>query len=243
MPQNVDLTDDQVERLLSRVADAAVPPTHAELHRLAALATTGGRPAERDSRRRSRRGRLVLAVAAALLLLGTGATAYVLTGDNNPPHRLQVAMTSLFSRQDCLSARDATALIQAELGRLELNDWTVVSRPGASGERCVIAGLDAANLEVVLLPVERPEVVDALHSISDRLMAECLSEDEARALIGSVLDGLGVSGWEIATDGPVGYPIGEREAVESHIAAGCAVMGGSGHDADGSLLIFITPTA
>ncbi len=104
-----------------------------------------------------------------------------------------------------------------------------------------MAALDSAHEQVILLPVEAPAVVDAIGAVRDRLMSECLTEVEARALVGSVLDGLGVSQWSIRTDGPFGVPLGQEDAVRAHLAGGCTVWSGSGHDDGGTLVIYLTP--
>lgn len=244
MPRGSDLDEQQVGKLLGRLVDAADAPTSRELHRMAAVAMSSSGPARgvrRTPVRRSR-SRLVAAMAAGLLMLGTGAAAYVLTSDPPPPRGLEAAIWSLFPPSQCVGAGEATGLIQEKLAGLGLSDWSVAARAGASGERCVFAALDTTNRQVVLVPVESPDVVNAMNAVRDRLMAECLNEDQARDLIGSVLTGLGVTNWSIRTDGPISYPTGEGDATQAHIAEGCTVMGGLGHDADGSLVIYMSPS-
>jgi len=245
MPRRIDLDEEQLGKLLGRLADAADAPTPKELHGMAAVAVSSAGPARgvRRTRVRRSRSRLVVAVAAALLMLGTGATAHVahvLTDDPSPPRGLEAAVWSLFPRGHCVGADEATSLIRETLAGLGLSDWSVAATAGASGERCVVAGL--GNHQVILVPVESPDVVDAMSAVRDRLMAECLNEDRARDLIGSVLTGLGVTNWSIRTDGPMAYPAGEGDAVQAHIAEGCTVMTGSGHDADGSPVFGISPS-
>jgi hypothetical protein len=244
MHRGIDLDEKQVGNLLGRLADAADAPTPKELHGMAAVAVSSTSPARglrRTGVRRSR-SRLVVAMAAALLMLGTGATAYVLTDDPSPPRGLEAAVTLLFPRGHCVGADEATSLIQEKLAGLGLSDWSVAATAGASGERCVVAGLDPTNHQVILVPVERPDVVNAMSAVRDRLMAECLNEDQARDLIGSVLSGLRVTNWSIRTDGPMAYPIGQGYAAQAHIAEGCTVMTSSGHDADGSPVFYISPS-
>lgn len=243
MPQHADLDDRQAARLLGLLADAASPLETDELRRMAGLAMASAQASETGSHRRPTRRRWVVgaAMAAAILMIATGATAIVLTNDSSVPDGLQAAIRSVFAERRCVGADEATGLMQDELSGLGLSEWTVAARPGASGTRCVIAALDSGHEQVVLLPVEAPAVVDAMGAIGDRLMSECLNEDEARAFVGSAMDGLGVTGWSIRTDGPVGFPIGEEDAVRSHLAAGCTVWSASGHDEGGALVIYLTP--
>jgi len=226
MPQGADLDDMQATRLLGHLADAAKPLELGELERMTAFAVASARSPGAGSHRRPARRRWAAAVvlAAAIVMIATGATAYVLTKDSPVPDALQSAINTAFAGQRCVQADEATSLIQDRLSGLGLSEWTVEARPGATGTRCVIAGLDPTHEVVVLLPVEAPDVVDAMRTAGDRLMSECLSEDEARAFVGSLLDGLGVTGWSITTDGPVALPAGdEGDAVRAHLAAGCTV--------------------
>lgn len=50
---------------------------------------------------------------------------------------------------------------------------------------------------------------------------------------------IGVAELEIQMDGPVAYPIGEREAYIRHTEEGCYVYGGSGRDAVGRTVYYI----
>ena len=243
MPRDVDLDDRQVARLLDRLADAANPLEPDELAQMTAAAVADShRPSATHRPRSGRRRVAAVAIAAAFVMIATGATAYVLTKDSPVPDALQSAINTAFARQRCVQADEATSLIQDRLSRLGLSEWTVEARPGATGTRCVIAALDPTHESVVLLPVEAPDVVDAMQAARDRLMSECLSEDEARAFVGSLLDGLGVTGWSVVTDGGVAFPMGdEGDAVRAHLAAGCTVWSTTGHDDSGALIVYLTP--
>jgi len=72
-----------------------------------------------------------------------------------------------------------------------------------------------------------------MDGVREELMSGCFSEQEARELIASSLTSIGVTGWEIRTDGPLAYPTGEEDAVRNHIAAGCFVYSGSGRGPNG----------
>jgi len=185
---------------------------------------------------------IVVAIAATLLMVATAATAaHVISKGAAVPDSLQNAVRTVFDGRGCVQADQATALLQDQLSTLDLTGWTIEARPGASGSRCVMGAILASQAQVILLPVEAPTVVDAMHAIEARLMADCMTEDEARAFVDSTMDGLGVTAWSIRTDGPIVFRNGQQEAVESHIASGCTVWGGSGHDDAGTLVINLTP--
>ena len=243
MPHNAATDSEQVARLLDRLADAADPLEPEELDRMTARAAGLGREAttpqlhERGSRRR---WVIVAAFAAALLVVATGATAaHMVSKDSAVPDGLQGAINTVFAGHRCVQAEDATSLIQDRLSALGLAEWTVDARPGASGGRCVIAALDPGHAQVILLPVEAPTVVDAMHAIEARLMSDCMTEDEARAFVDSTMDSLGVGAWSIRTDGPMAFPTGQEKVVQAHMSAGCTVWSGSGHDDAGALVIYL----
>lgn len=244
MPPGTD-SDLQVALLLGRLADAAEPLAPHELDRMTAFAIASApRSSVASPRRHGRRGRSVaVALAAAVLMVASGASAYVLMNDSDVPDGLQTAINSVFAQQRCVGADEAITLVQEQLTGLGLSSWAVQARPGATGTRCVAAGLDLTHEQVVLIPIERPAVVEAMAAIEAHLKSACLGEDEARAFVGSVLEGLGVTNWSISTNGPVAYPIGEEDSLHAHVADGCTVWSLSGHGADGGLVIYLTPPA
>lgn len=193
--------------------------------------------ASEQSRRPTRRRRhlLVLATTAvAVVAAGTVAAAGVLGSDDQPPAGVEQALSGLFGDGRCVSATQAAEGIRGQLDGLGYSDWTISSRPGAEGERCVMPGVMAGQKTVVLLPVNRPDVVNAIQGVAVQLMeGPCLGKDQATELISSVLTGIGVTDFSVITDGPLGYPIGQEEAVRSRIASGCFVYSASGFTADG----------
>ena len=90
--------------------------------------------------------------------------------------------------------------------------------------------------EVVLSPA--PETSKAMEDVRATLMAECLDEGEATQLIASTLGDLGVTDLTIATDGPVAYPVGERDAYVQHTDQGCYVYGGRQWNAAAGQLVY-----
>lgn len=100
-------------------------------------------------------------------------------------------------------------------------------------------GFIAAQHLLVLVPVNHPKVVEAMHGVADELMSRCLGEQEAKGLISSTLTALGLTGWSISTDGPFAYPSDREQEVRQHVAAGCFVYTGSGHGPDGQPVYYI----
>ena len=82
--------------------------------------------------------------------------------------------------------------------------------------------------------MQSPNVTDTMHGVQADLMNRCLDKDQAIQYVSSVLDAAGVTRFNVLTDGPFGFPLGQREEVEQHVADGCYVYSGSGHDAEGS---------
>jgi len=242
MPRRIDLDEEQVGKLLGRLADSADAPTPKELHEMAAVAvsSTGPTRGVRRTRVRRSRSRLVVAMAAALLMLGAGATAHVLTGDPSPPRGLEAAVRLLFPRGHCVGADEATSLIRDKLAGLGLSDWSVAATAGVSGESCVAAGFVATERRIVLVPVSGPTVSTAMEGVAATLMNECLGKDQATELISSVLTGIGQTSFTISTDGPLAYPEEQEEAVRAHIASGCFVYSATGWGPDGQPIYYIS---
>lgn len=78
----------------------------------------------------------------------------------------------------------------------------------------------------------------ATRLVSTQLRSACLDEAEATALLSSTL---GASGdFLVRTDGPFAYPTGEGKAVREHVARGCFVYSGTGADADGRRVYYLS---
>lgn len=84
------------------------------------------------------------------------------------------------------------------------------------------------------------DVAKAMDRVGLELMRRCLGRNEASALISSTLNDLGVTGWSIGNDGRVLAPIGQEDAVLTHIADGCFVYSGSQSQPDGGRVFYIT---
>jgi len=85
----------------------------------------------------------------------------------------------------------------------------------------------------------RPEVKEALAAVAARLLAECLTKDQAAATLTAALQGIGEVGWELRTDGPIGGPLDQQEQIKQHVAQGCFIYSGTGWSADGQRRYFI----
>lgn len=211
------------------------------------------RPAEREMPQKYRRvqpawkrgkrprKRVLILVAAAVVAVTTAATARVLIQDDpEPPADLQDAVGSLFSEGRCVTATEAADGIRARLDSLGYEEWATASRQGVESDGCVAPGFLTPEKLIVLVPVDRPEVAQAIQGVAGELMRRCLGEEQATELLSSVLAALGVTNPNIRTDGPLAYPSGQEEAVRAHIASGCFVYSGSGRDPAGQPIYYIT---
>ena len=197
----------------------------------------------RTRRWRQRQGvRFGVLLAAGLALMATTvATANAFVGDDSLRVRdAENAVGLVLGSGGCVTANDAAGRILAQLDARGYQDWAIERGNSAQPGGCVAAGLVASERLVVLIPVDRPEVVEAINGVAQELMSRCLGKEQATQLISSVLTGLGATNWGIRTDGPLAYPIGQEKAVRSHINAGCFVYSGSGHGSDGQPVYYLS---
>jgi hypothetical protein len=192
--------------------------------------------------RRGRRGRtlLLLLAAAAVVITVAAGSALVVDRDPEVPPDLEQAVAALFRAGECTTPTQAEDGIRAATDALGYDDWSITSRPGVAADGCAAAGFIVSDRLIVLVPVNRPEVTDAMQGVAAEMMTRCLSKEQASGFIFSVLASVDVVGGSIRTDGPVAYPAGQEEAVRSHIASGCYVFSGSGHGADGQPIFYIS---
>lgn len=192
---------------------------------------SGGTGFRRAGRRRI--GWLLSAVAVAVGgVAATGVAAVQRPDPELSPEvqRVLSAVDGVFA-EGCVPLGGARADVRAALDAAGLGTWEVV--PGQGTGDCVTAGVDPTKQQVVLIPAIPPKVAGAMEGVRRELMDRCLEKDEAIAFVSSLLESLGVEDWSITTDGPVGGPEGSEQALREHIAAGCFVYTGSGHDGDG----------
>lgn len=116
-----------------------------------------------------------------------------------------------------------------------------ILRPGAA----LLALFLVASIVLVALATStsarqelstRPDInIDVI----DQLMAQCLSLDEATALIGGAARANGLANWSVRTDGPFSYPVGQRDVVVDHVRGGCYVYSGAGFDGQGVPVFYL----
>lgn len=217
------------ERLRARLErlDAAIPaprPPAGSAVEGPLDATAGARPSGPGRKRK-----VALLLAAAALLVATSVvTAERVLFPDVPQPALEVALEEVFAESDCIQVADAREWIQARLDALGYADWSIESAGGAEDARCVVAGLMTVHHVVLLLPAVGRDVIEAMDGVREGLMRRCLGREEAIQFVSSVLTGIGASDVAVRADprGPQGGPIGQFEAIRSHVAAGCFVYSG-----------------
>lgn len=128
MPRDADLDDMQAAQLLGRLADAADALEPDELEGMTALAVASARSPGADSPGRPARGRWVAAVviAAAVLMIATGATAFILTDQaGNLPSRQELSVEGRHVSPETLEVKQSV-----EIGGIV---WTVISYESSDG--------------------------------------------------------------------------------------------------------------
>ena len=194
------------------------------------------------SRSPARRAALpsALMFVLGLVVAAIAGTAVATAGQRAEDHDTVVqGITDIFSSGTCMTADQATRAIEETLLADAADGWTITRRVGALETACVTAGIVAPDKTIVLLPTAGADIRVVMGEVGRQLLADCLDEDQARALIGSVLAGVSSADWVVRSDGPLAYPIGQGEEVKSHINAGCFVYSGSGRDEDGRPVYFI----
>jgi hypothetical protein len=160
-------------------------------------------------------------------------------GDPAPPPHLAEAVNQVFTEGRCISAAEADETIRVRLHDLGYAEWEIKWGPGVQSKSCVGAAVDTVAGRIVLIRGLRPEVKEALMLVADELLNLCLGKEEAAGLITSALTGLGETGWQLRTDGPIGGPLDRLDEVERHVDAGCFIYSGTGLTADGGRVYYI----
>lgn len=145
----------------------------------------------------------------------------------------------LFSEDECITAESAASKVQASLRELGYDEWSVIRGPGASGNACVGASIDAETGQVILLMALAPDLRASLDELRDRLLDECHSKDEAADLVRSLLTEHGLQGWELRVGGRINVPSERNDEAMRHIAAGCWIYSGTGWTEDGTRLFWV----
>lgn len=186
----------------------------------------------------------VLAVLVATLgLIGAAAAgASILKADETQAldPQIQQAVDAVFADGRCVSPDEAQSAVSGALVDLGYHNWTVTLGTTRDGVSCVEPGVLATDTTVVLVPVTGPKVSAAMDGVQRELMTRCLSIDEASAFVSSVALSAGVGDFSVVSDGPIAYPSDEKDAALAHLTAGCTIYSGSGSDANGAQVFYIS---
>jgi hypothetical protein len=176
-----------------------------------------------------RRG-LALLAAAAAVTLSVAAAADRQTRhdarssyDSGIPVSLEASLDSVVTGRSCLKATEAEPLIRQSIDRAGYRGWSIVRGGGVQPTNCVSWGVSTADQRVVLIPVTRAEITEALQRVRHELFRTCLRKDDAVALVASALAGFGETDPHIRADGPIVLPDALGEAAQRHVDAGCFV--------------------
>lgn len=212
--------DERLRVRLERL-DAAIPAA-----RPPSVAVADRRKARPSGKKR---GRSVVILLAAVLLLGTSVvTAQRFLYPEVPQPALEAALAEVFAQRDCIAAADAVAAIRPRMDELGYADWEIEERPGAPDARCVTAGVLTSHHVVMLFPAPGRDVLVALEEVADELLRQCLGRNDAIELVSSVFTSLGVTDFSVRADpwGPQAAPIDQIDAYRAHVEAGCYVYAG-----------------
>jgi hypothetical protein len=93
--------------------------------------------------------------------------------------------------------------------------------------------------QVRLTQAPGPELISVVDDLRARLMDTCLDAGEAAALVRSVLESHGVVDPDVRTDGPVGGPLDQLEAIQQHVDDGCFIYATVGYTAEGHRIFYL----
>lgn len=172
-------------------------------------------------------------------LMGGNAGDYT-SGEPPAPAELESAVSELFAEGRCVTSAEAEEQLPQVLLGLGYADWRVETEDGVTADDCVGSALLTLDERVLLVKVLRPEVNAALIELTSYTLDHCLSFDDAIQHVNERLHQLGEIDFEIRTDGMLAAPAERWEEAQQHYEAGCAVFSGTGRDADGRRVFFVT---
>lgn len=195
-------------------------------------------------RRRIGRRTAALLVAAAILVGATAVGAQRILWPDQPEAALEVEIAAALAAGDgCLTAHDAEAVIRPRMDAAGYGDWVIEVRPGATESLCATIGYVAPHHAVVVMPAAGEEVAGAISLMSEELVSNCYSREEAIGLVRSTLTSLGVTNFEVRADpwgpGPQ-MPIDQIDRYQAKAAEGCTLWAGLGWDANGRALYHLS---
>jgi hypothetical protein len=182
------------------------------------------------------------AVVAVVVLyvLRYGDTTGAGAADEALAEQVRTVIAATLARQSCTSPAAAVPAMRSALDAAGFVDWTVQSGRPVRNAVCVTATIHQERREVLLIPALRPEVRSALDELTEDLYVRCLDRDAAVALVTTTLRTAGEVDFEIRTNGPVTAPVDRREQIAAHVAAGCWIYAGTGWQADGMRLYYVS---
>ncbi len=198
----------------------------------------------------NRRRQGVFLLVAAAVFLGTAAVMAVATPP--PPDPTVVARNAAdeervrndlgtYTVDACLSRDQATTLFRQRLDALGLSDWTIRADDRIKGARCVTGAPIGDDKEILLIASMGGDVATALDGVSATLVDQCLSRDDAVALVRSTLAALGVQDPKVEATGVRHVPVGSAgDAYLARVDAGCYVYGGAQFDDVGHYTWFVS---
>ena len=194
-------------------------------------------PTRNANRRRFLWFATLVASIAVVGVTAAGAVEHFTTDESTPNPGVATILGSEFNGT-CVTSEVAIADLTKSLQDSGFTSWHVKSEAHAGD--CVAGGLDPAASTVILFAVQSPDVTNITHGLQTDLMSRCLDKDQAIQYVSSVLGAAGVTRFSVLTDGPFSFPLGQEKEVEQHVADGCYVYSGSGHDAEGSPTYFLS---
>jgi len=173
-------------------------------------------------------GRLVsaLTAAAVVTIIIMVAAGRERQDDSGFPPNLEKALLQVIGDRSCLAPTDAERQFRVSLDRSGFSDWTISRERGVRSDGCVSAGVSTSDRRIVLIPVARLEVRQAMQRVTVELRRRCLGEDDAIEYIASVLRSMGEANPEIRSGAWIVIPEASAEAVQRHVDAGCFTYSG-----------------
>jgi hypothetical protein len=148
--------------------------------------------------------------------------------NGNVPGTLEVHGLTLSAPDFGPGSAPATCLGTSPTSNVEFETVTEASpAPGESSE--------TSHSDVSLSPA----VSEALDVLAADLLAECYGREEGITRLTTALVEAGASGFYVRTDGPIGGPSEQMDAIMAHVDAGCVIYGGSGSTEDGTPVFYI----
>jgi hypothetical protein len=190
----------------------------------------------------NRRRQAMFLLAAAVVFLGVAAVATV--AQQRPPTAAEIAASAKDAADEerlrddlgaltgsaCLTASQATDLVNSRLKALGLTGWTIRSDARISQAPCVTLAPSGDTHSVLLVASMGGPVAHALDALGKDLLATCASRDDAVARLREALAANGIADPKIEVGGIRGVPHDDGGAYVAHVKAGCYVLAGAMFD-------------